>query len=291
MPYPLVPPPANDVGAFGVPRRLQRWLDVNPVTRLTRTSSYITLPSFSQAVTWQGYSVIVASFNFEGPNNFSLKYLTSEMPLSPNYCLCIMWKDSNNVVYRYALWKGVGEVFYFNVPLYTGQEIKKNFRFEIWSTNSTPAVQTTTLQFYTSVLGNFDYRFAGDYSLVTADAINTSFNCTTSLPPGQEVIPAGSVYGPYGAIIGDGCLYLITGFEIGQRYNYILGNSNFLVNTALTSFVSSPGEFVAQYTSYYVGVINNPAIAGVVITATVTTYDATFSLPLVFPSTSQPQPN
>jgi hypothetical protein len=86
-----------------------------------------------------------------------------------------MWKTSAGVSYRYALWLGVGEVFYFNVPLYTGQKIGKNFRFEIWSTNSTPVIQTSPLTFYTSVLGKQDYRWATDFKLVSADAINTSF--------------------------------------------------------------------------------------------------------------------
>jgi hypothetical protein len=72
MPYPLVPPPLTDTGALLYPRTLQRWLDVNPVTKLTRTGTYITLPTFNINVNWLGYSDIVASFNFEGPNNFSL---------------------------------------------------------------------------------------------------------------------------------------------------------------------------------------------------------------------------
>ena len=190
MPPPLVPPPITDTGAWTCPRFLQRWLDINPVTKLDRVGSFITLPSFSQAVTWNGYSDIVASFNFEGPNNFSLKSLTTELPLNPNYCLCIMWKDTSGNVYRYALWRGVGEVFYFNVPLYTGQLIKKNFRLEIWSTDSTPAVQTTSLQLYTSVLGNLDYRYAQDFQLVNNDAENTQFNNINS----AATLPVGARY-------------------------------------------------------------------------------------------------
>lgn len=72
MAEPLSPPPTNEYGAVTQPRQLERWLDVNPVTQLTRTQAYITLPAFSIEYVWLGYSDIIASFNFEGPNNFSL---------------------------------------------------------------------------------------------------------------------------------------------------------------------------------------------------------------------------
>lgn len=175
MPAPTVPPPANDVGALPFPRRLQRWLDVWPVTKLDRIQTYITLPAFNINVNWQGYSDIVGAFNVEGPNNFSLKALTN-VPVSPNYMLCVMWKDSSNNTYRYAIWKNVGEVVYFDIPLYTGQKIGKNFRFEIWSTNVATVSQATSINFYTSVLGGFDYRWSGDVSLVSPDALVTNFS-------------------------------------------------------------------------------------------------------------------
>jgi hypothetical protein len=172
-------------GSLSQWRTLNRWLDINAQNGpLARTQTFITLPSFSQAVTWLGYSDIVATFNFEGPNAFSLKALSS-IPVNPNYCLCIMWIDSNNVTHRYAIWNNVGEVIYAPYPLYTGQLIKKNFRFEIWSTNSTPAVQVLPISFYTSVLGNVDYRYGTDSILVNNDTEVTDFenlNTTISLP-------------------------------------------------------------------------------------------------------------
>ena len=122
MPYPVTPPPSNDYGAFTTPRQLQRWLDVNPIGKLTRTQGYITLPAFSTAVNWLGYSDIVASFNFEGPNNFTLYGFNVEPVVIPNYCLCISWRVQG-VMYRYSLWRGVGEVFYFSCLPYTGQKI------------------------------------------------------------------------------------------------------------------------------------------------------------------------
>lgn len=173
MAFPLVPPPANDFGALTFPRMLQRWLDVNRVTRLTRTNSFINLPAFSQDVTWKGYSEIVVAFNFEGPNNFSF----TSLPLiaNPNYVLCVMWIDSNRITHRYSFWRGAGEVFYFPAPLYNNQLIKKNFRFEVWSTPTSPASQSTALTFYTSVLGGLDYRWGGDFQLVNNNAPCTNF--------------------------------------------------------------------------------------------------------------------
>lgn len=131
MPYPDAPPPSSEAGALTQPRQLQRWLDVNIVPVLTRTRGYFTVPSFSVDSEWKGYSEIVATFNYEAPNKFSLKSLTDVT--DPNYVACIMWVDEDYNVMRYALWQGVGEVFHFNAPLYTGQVIGRNFRIEIWN--------------------------------------------------------------------------------------------------------------------------------------------------------------
>ena len=96
---------------------------------------------------------------------------------APNYVLCISWIDAaTNNLYRYALWLDVGEVFFFNTPLYAGQLIKKNFRFEIWSTNIASVYQNTTINFYTSVLNSMDYRWGTDSILINNDPINLSFN-------------------------------------------------------------------------------------------------------------------
>src|ERR1017187_1153193 len=168
-------------------RTINRWLDINAQNGpLARTQTFITLPSFSQAVTWLGYSDIVATFNFEGPNAFSLKALSS-IPVNPNYVLCIMWIDSNRVTHRYAIWNNVGEVIYSPYPLYTGQLIKKNFRFEIWSINSTPAIQILPISFYTSVLGNTDYRYGVDSTLVNNDIEVTNFESNIDILAGANI--------------------------------------------------------------------------------------------------------
>jgi hypothetical protein len=188
MPDILSPPFVST--AIIQPRQLNRWLDINPQGGpLGRTQTFITLPSFNVAYTWKGYSEIVAAFNFEGPNNFSLTSLKTELPISPNYFLCIMWSDSNLSVYRYSLWSGVGEVIYFNIPVYTGQKIGKNFRFEVWSTaTGNPAINGASINFYTSVLGIYDYRFGVDSALVSSDPIVTNFydNIKTAAIPNNS---------------------------------------------------------------------------------------------------------
>lgn len=174
MPFPLTPPPAFDTAAYSIPRQILRWIDKFPIRKLARTESYITIPTFNIAYTWNGYSDIVASFNFEGPNNFSLKSLPAID--TPNFFLCISWRTVSGLVYRYALIQNVGEVIFFNIPTYAGQLIKKNFRLEVWSTTQgSPAVNTTATNIYTSVLGGVDYRWGNDFQLVSNDNENDNF--------------------------------------------------------------------------------------------------------------------
>jgi len=134
MPYPTQPP--YEAGALLQPRQLQRWLDVNKVSKLTRTETYWTLPAFSVNSDWLGYSKIVTAFDFVATNNFSIP-LDYDVPSDPNFCPCIMWVDEDLNVYRYRLWGDVGEVFFFDAPVYSGQLIKKNFRIEIWDVEQT----------------------------------------------------------------------------------------------------------------------------------------------------------
>lgn len=150
MPYPDAPPYAVEPGAVTQPRQLQRWLDVNKVPVLTRTRGYFTLLAFSINTDWRGYSDIIGVYDYVAPNNFSLRGVVQ--PEDPTYVACIMWVDDEYNVHRYKLWEDVGEVFYFDIPLYTGQLIKKNFRIEIWSTE----IEFTAFTLYGSVGGTFD---------------------------------------------------------------------------------------------------------------------------------------
>lgn len=190
--YPLVPPPAGDIGALTWPRRLQRWLDNNPVTRLTRASTYIQLPTFNQGVsTWNGYSDIVASFNFEGVNNISLKDIVP--PSNPNYVCCICYRVGSNVT-RYLLWDAIGSLLPGTFTPYTNQAILKNFRLEIWNTSQGAVSEVNGLTMYTSKLAGMDYRYLQDGALVIADGESTNFfvNGSIQLPYELNIYNAGS---------------------------------------------------------------------------------------------------
>lgn len=161
MPYPSQPP--FEAGALLQPRQLQRWLDVNKVSKLTRTQTYWVLPAFSVESNWLGYSQLVAAFNFTATNNFSLPAF--DAPVNPNYCACIMWVDEDYNVYRYKMWESVGEVFYFYAPLYNGEMIKKNFRIEIWDTapDEVPRDFTMAGAGSAGIDGTWSYAAAGEY--------------------------------------------------------------------------------------------------------------------------------
>lgn len=165
-------------GATSIPRMLNRWLDKNyQGGPLQRIQTYITLPSFNVNVTWGGFSDIVAAFNFEAPNNFSLKPFT---PLvGTNYTLCISY-HVGTVMHRYILWNGAGAVMPGVIPVYNGQTILKNFRLEVWSTSQGNATQSQSVGFYTSVRGDLDYRYGVDTPLKGNDGLVTQFGATNS---------------------------------------------------------------------------------------------------------------
>jgi len=196
MPQPSYPP--YSAGALTIPRMLVRWLDVNAQNGpLTRTMSYVTLPIFNAPVSWAGYSTIVTTFNSEGPNNFSIK--ASVAPVNPNYTLCISF-IKGGVLTRYLLWQATGSVLPYNIPLYSGQPILKNFRFEVWSTSQGNATQSTVIQMYTSVAGQTDYRYGNDFQLVGNDGQQTSFGMAGRIP---IITPTPSAAGLLSYFAGD----------------------------------------------------------------------------------------
>lgn len=222
MPIPPSPPFVST--ATQQPRQLQRWLDINPQGgALQRTQTYITLPVFSVAVSWKGYSEIVASFNFEAPNNFSFRSL-SDLPISPNYALAVSWYDSEGNSQRYFLWKNVGEVIFFEEILYVSQLIKKNFRFEIWSTNVANCSNITAINFYTSVLGILDYRYGTDSALVNADTEVTNFQNINTIVSFPSEIQAVGRWQPSGMVVGGG--------NTLNHWSPSIGNKIILPNTA-----------------------------------------------------------
>jgi hypothetical protein len=183
--------PPFESGALAIPRQLNRWLDKNPQGGpLRRVDTYIILPVFSAIDSWNGYSDIVTSFNFETQNNFSLKSGYT-VPTNPNYVLCVSYRVGN-IVTRYMLWDATGSEMNRDIPMYTGQPLKKNFRFEVWNTSQGAASQSTALTFYTSKLGSIDYRFGADYALATNDGQVTNFNAAITTAGNIVVSGAGT---------------------------------------------------------------------------------------------------
>jgi len=182
MPAPANPPPADEAGAILSPRQLNRWLDVNPVSPLTRTQTYLVVPAFNLLTSWFGYSTLIGAYNFTGTRNFTLPPF--DVPTNPNYILCISWHEGG-MLHRYKLWEDVGEVFYFDAPLYTGQLIKANFRFEVWTTvNSSFAIidlngagNANTNQSYTifSTIAGISLWVGVDRAITNTAPFNTSY--------------------------------------------------------------------------------------------------------------------
>ena len=184
------------------PNFLNRWLDRNPLSRLTRTRKFLTIPAFNIPVTWHGFSDIVGTYNFQAPNAFSFLD-TRWVPQLTNYVMCVSFANSlnpnsaNGVIgsigvtrYRLSPLGQTGEAIFGYIPLYNGQVIKKNFRIEIWSTsqgNATEASDLTPLN--SSVLGNVDYRYGSDTLLTTAQLINTVFATASAViaPPTPDI--------------------------------------------------------------------------------------------------------
>lgn len=140
MPAPTNSP--HSAGARVQPRQLNRWLDINKVNKLTRAQTYFSIPVFSVDVRWSGYSELVAVFNYTATNNFSIKLNQTTLPIAPNYLACITWVDSSYNVHRYKLWES-SEVMFFDIPLYTNQQIKHHFRIEIWTVKPATFTQMT----------------------------------------------------------------------------------------------------------------------------------------------------
>lgn len=248
---PNTPNPPFIAGSITIPKQVLRWLDINPQGGpLRRTQSFVTVPAFSQVVNWLGCSDIVIAFNFEGPNNFSL-INGFALPLNPNYACAISWKDQNNKVTRYWLWIGVGEVVYFDQILYSGQLIAKNFRIEVWSTNNTPAINTTAFQLYTSVLGGQDYRYGVDFALVNSDTPTAVFgNVNTAIPPLL------SNYVPLDAYWNPNINVTVTGGNNLNRWGSAEGNGSFgkVSGTSVTyiaaPLVTKPSNCIALLSSH-----------------------------------------
>jgi hypothetical protein len=180
MPEPTHPP--YESGALVTPRQLHKWLDINPQNGpLTRVGTYITLPVFSVSSSWNGYSDIVKSFNFVMANRISLTSV--EAPVAPNYALFVSYHDATGVMTRYLIWGAVGaKVNQPQIPVYAGQALEKNFRFEVWNTSQGAVSNATAINFTTSKLGSVDYRYGVDYELKTSAAVTAFASSNLNIP-------------------------------------------------------------------------------------------------------------
>lgn len=157
------------------PRQLQRWLDINAQNgSLKRTRGFFLLPPFNipfvpppPSPNFQ-YSDIVGVFNYSSSNNFSIKNY-AHLTNNGSYTLCIAYQQTNSLnMVRYRLIDGAAIPIGFTK--YTGQQILKNFRLEIWSTGNT-CLNVTSIQFNTTVLGTQDYRYGLDFAIGNASVI------------------------------------------------------------------------------------------------------------------------
>jgi hypothetical protein len=150
------------------PRRLNRWLDVNSQNGpLTRTAKYLVIPQIPAIDhVWNGFSDIVGVIYYDSPKNFSIKAIPYAYTSKFNFLMCIAWLESDGVVYRYVINDVERPLFYLNAPVYNGQMIGRNMRFEIWSLSAAlPYTDSNSPVLYTSVSGEYDYRFGDDDAL------------------------------------------------------------------------------------------------------------------------------
>lgn len=176
MPEQSHPPYA--AGALIVPRLLNRWLDVNSQnSKLERIRKYVVLPTFNIPTLFVvGYDYIVGEFHYEAPKNFSFTSRFTVYPQNLGFSIMVSWVDVNFKVYRYRLYRGVNEHILMDIPDYSGQLVKKNFRIEIWAgqVDIVPYLGLgAPINLFTTVLGDFDYRYAIDTPLVGDDGLCT----------------------------------------------------------------------------------------------------------------------
>lgn len=224
MPEQSYPPYAD--GAKTVPRQLNRWLDVNPQNgALRRCGTTLTIPAFTTTATWDNVPDIVAAFNYEAPNNFSLYNIPS--PESPNYTMCISYRVDNTVT-RYRLW---GDSINVAPDLYNGETIKKNFRIEVWQNSSTSPSDTNSYTLTTSVLKGIDYRFGTDSALAGNDGQVSDFAVSSRIPLPPELDDVvGIFYGFYNNTVPSPSW--IAYYDTEDNYGPLISSSGFNLNTS-----------------------------------------------------------
>ena len=270
------------------PRQLVRWLDVNSQNGpLGRCQTYITIPAFNVANTWNGYSDIVCAFNYTAPNNFSFAQVAGfVVPENLPFLLCVSYVDSMDNVVRYTLNSNKNAVMFFDTVPYTNQVILKNFRIEVWSCNAT-AVMVNPVTLYTSVMQNVDTRLGVDSALVGLNRVDVMFSENIS-PAGNPLSPAQNDLG-----MGDYTDYLGVGragdfgplLVNGLQYTYVAGNSDWISVGPMPQYTILSGTFVAKGApGYHICQNNDGSLIGQNCTAQVY-LSSVFDLPLTFPNT------
>lgn len=184
--------PVTDQGTT----KLNRWLNLNLMSALTRTRGYIQIPAFSVTVTWSGRSTIVGVFNYAASHDFSLLDLGALPDPQQGYELHVMYVNADGSVARYRLLADTRSIISSDfIPEYTGQLIKRNFRIEVWSTSAGNAVSASVIgPLITSVLSPSEDRRNGvDFELVSASNIVTNFGCTI-LNSGDVTLPTTNLF-------------------------------------------------------------------------------------------------
>lgn len=250
-------------GGLSIPRQLQRWLDTNPQNGpLKRTETFFNLPSFNVGNVWNRYSDIVLAYNIESPNNISLKNYF--IPTSPTYVMCVSYRVGG-VVTRYMLWDAVGSNMNQIIPLYTGQKLLKNFRFEVWNTSQGASSQLTDMVFYTSKRGNIDYRYGTDSALANPDPTVVLFSDSTShTGASSNLIRTDALYVNVGAPYG---IYQAGPFIVGQ--NYTISFAGNAVSVSNGSDIHFPGDTFSALFDVYA--VNGPnGLFNALVTNTIT---------------------
>lgn len=98
---------------------------------VTDLNQRLEVPEFSAVIpSWPGASYIVARLIIQ--MGFLWSFKVPVVKPSNTFVACIKWTESDNVVRRFKLWSGVGEILHY--PLYSGELIPvADAVLEIWS--------------------------------------------------------------------------------------------------------------------------------------------------------------
>lgn len=194
MPAPFFPSePLHPPYGVTQPRTLVRWDDVNSQNGpLTRVRGFIVIPAFSAGNNYTNpiqpsIARRVAQINYTVISNkpFSIVDLTpfTGQTVNVGWTITIAWATANqpeNIVTRYILFSNgsldfnvVGALATF--PWYTGQPIPSVFCIEIWDMGvgvyANGIVTPQSINIFTSILGNSDYRYAVDFNVANTNTI------------------------------------------------------------------------------------------------------------------------